>query len=465
MLSREENPPLFALVKAILIGKYGVKDIENCDTLSDDLLSKVETLSTHNIITTGRGLKSLKGIEKLPNLTSLLIEGSYIVDVNLGKKIYEDIKSRENDTTSGAENIVNEVISQYKDSTRKKLEQNQLEDLDGLDKCYNLKELTLSSQRKIKKLDINTKNLSSLFLLDSNIYAVNGLNNIQIDNESIISIRFCDNLNKLDNIHSLLKKASKNKDVKIELTLSIFSYLINSYPSLLKESWFIDSNITWYDINTPLTTSQMIMLKQRCDDIINTVCDKNKSDIYNISKIYRYICDNIKYADKQAAQEKSMKQEGNKGKEYLVLRDRIRSAFYALFDKESVCVGISALFNFFLSEMGIYSERVFCGTDRLNIGRELTKINHSISKLYIDDRPYYCDPTWDLGKERLKFFLLNEKEMENTRHQISIANFDGQSSPSLQSTLDGAGLLDSVEKKGIDARVYEEFLDLDERSL
>ena len=450
MLSRKENPALFEMVKITLMVKHGVKNIGNVDVLPDSLLSKVKKLSTFDVPTRGRGLRTLKGIEKLKNLTTLCVAGINI-DRKIGEKIYNDIKSRENDTSIGAENIANEVMSYYKKKAKETYNRNQLEDLSGLDQCYNLEQVALTNQRKIQKIDIKTKNIYNLFLIECDVKKVTGLDNIKKTKNTVIDFNYCEKLNELENIDIFLEKMYGEKDTIVNLPAHYFPYLLKSKPSLAQKYWFVNSNIIWNDFST-FSTLQMLTLKKKCDDIINTICDKNKSDIYNMSIIYRYICDNIKYASEKLNQQLTWQKEEKKDKEYQELRAQIRSAYYSFFNKEGVCAGIASLFNFFLAELGIYSEAILCGTDKFLVGREFINITHSISKVYINDKPYYCDPTWDLGKDKLNFFLLNENEVENKKHKILLNNFDNQSSPSLQSTLKGTGILDREGMEALDDR-------------
>ena len=64
-----------------------------------------------------------------------------------------------------------------------------------------------------------------------------------------------------------------------------------------------------------------------------------------------------------------------------------------------------------------------------------------MSSVSIDNNPYYCDPTWDLGKTQSRYFCLNGEEIGKD-HSFTVASTEDNRSPkSLQDVLCNAGCL------------------------
>ena len=117
----------------------------------------------------------------------------------------------------------------------------------------------------------------------------------------------------------------------------------------------------------------------------------------------------------------------------------IRSSYVALINKKAVCTGISNLFNFLMADLGFTAEPCLCSTELANDAR-MTEANHRMTKIYLNDIPYYCDPTWDLGSKESKFFCLTKEEMEKT-HKFDVSAHCAKSGPSYQKALKQLGLL------------------------
>ena len=72
--SREENPALFDLAVITLRKLYNIE--HKGEVLSERELSYIKLLDTR-LVKNGRGLTSLNGVEKMPNMSEIVVMGTY----------------------------------------------------------------------------------------------------------------------------------------------------------------------------------------------------------------------------------------------------------------------------------------------------------------------------------------------------------------------------------------------------
>lgn len=478
MLYRKDNPELFAVIE------FEYKRI--CDDklppilseFTDEQLAQIKSL-TIKASSLGGEVKSLAGIEKLTNLEHLSIRGQdvrqYMAEfeesikksqVIAGYNLENDMKFFENEYNSG----------QINDS-----------DLEYLYQLYNLKTLDLSNQRALTKFDFsNFWDLEKANMHGcTSLKTIKGLENLNVFTDEQNDRRFgaeflfdaCYNLKNVENFDTLLEEikahpiaVSGHKAVVLPTTT--YLHLVRNNPRLENDlnEWECEmgsfASIAWVESCSgeawaESKSNQMSRAKQRVDQIIRTVCEgEAQSDLATVGKLYRWICDNIRYDYEGLEKEtKEFLEQRQWDKDKLDrynqtirghrTKDKLRSSYRALFDKKAVCAGVSNLFNFFVEELGFCTESCECSSEA-DRDSTMTISNHAISVLDINGYRYYCDPTWDLGRTESQYFCLTKNELLRD-HQLTVADNAVQSGMSLQGILRDNALVTSPTQQAAPA--------------
>ena len=158
-----------------------------------------------------------------------------------------------------------------------------------------------------------------------------------------------------------------------------------------------------------------------------TRLDEDKMD--KVSSIYKWVCNHIAYD-----------YEGLKMNENAPLfeaREKynkvIRSSFTTLYYKKGVCVGVSGLFNYLCSLVDVVALPAYCSTKQIDFRRKVLG-NHQISKIYLRNKAYYFDPTFDLDAIEFEFFGKNKQEISNT-HFLAMGEYGEDNGRSIQNIL------------------------------
>lgn len=154
--------------------------------------------------------------------------------------------------------------------------------------------------------------------------------------------------------------------------------------------------------------------------------------------------------------------------EQSVITCTLRSATDVFENKKGVCLGFARLLNFMLIDLGFDAREVFCNITARNMPREFLTSDHAISEVRINGKSYFMDPTFDLGKDKSKYFMLNKKEIEYTHHLLGMWEDEStENTPSIQKDLLNAGVLHdkTIEKQDpIERSVYQEMLGIEMES-
>ena len=184
----------------------------------------------------------------------------------------------------------------------------------------------------------------------------------------------------------------------------------------------------------------MLVVKEYIDQLINKYCQNDSSPMEKVYALYTWITKNIKYNyEGQKYEQAYVRLEGKDLHDQSHNSNKMRSSFVALFDKTSICVGISYLFNVMLADLGILTEcnfvRQFNRHEAANMNLVLP--NHQISSIQINGDKYYFDPTSDLARapNDLKFFGLNKFEASTRYNQLSIFEKNVENGPSIYAKL------------------------------
>lgn len=182
----------------------------------------------------------------------------------------------------------------------------------------------------------------------------------------------------------------------------------------------------------------MLLAYDRVAEIVNTVCTPKDNDLQKLSNVYRYFCDNKKYADSDVSEEEKVSN---------------RSILSVLFNDSAVCVGFSNILNMCGTYLGFDMQPCSCrlknAEDDYYDERGIIYSDHSISKctfynkLTGESYEYYFDLTWDLGMEKSEFFMLNRNQIK-LYHQLTIDESINQflkPAPDVQKDLEERGLL------------------------
>ena len=417
MLERRENPKLFEEIETSL-------NINgNLSVLSDSLLMRVKSLRLNDI-------DSLKGIEKLTNLENLEIVGKEdSTNIFEYKKIYQ--RNRDNKDFD----MQDVFVYYYGEYTKNQISEN---DLTYIYKLKKLKYLDLSRQRNIKVIDLKElKNLENLYMSEcvylkeiKNINHLNIINNIK---DLSIDLAGCYRLKKIGGINSLINKfISMNNQNKSEIYLPTiyFSKIDDKFRRKVigKVKCF-----NWSELcpgyRSDINDANMLTAYNLAIDIVNECCKNDEDKMDKVSSIYKWVCNNISYD-----------YEGLKLNENASLYETrekynkvIRSSYTTLYYKKGVCVGVSGLFNYLCSLVDVIALPAYCSAKQIDFRRKILQ-NHQISKIYLKNKAYYFDPTFDLDAIEFDFFGKNKEEISAT-HFLAMGEYNEQNGQSIQNVL------------------------------
>ncbi len=450
MLTKAENPALFTYVAvaASMVDKT-INPIL-CTTLSDEQLAKVTSLEIS--ATSLDNIASLKGIEKLPNLTTFSLNGNDPLKYQL--KYFSALER----ARFAPDYDLEKDLKFFRAETNACQINN--EDLKYLYQCKKLASLNLDMQRNITDIDLsNFKGLRKLSMQNATgLKSVKGLDQLdaikgknQDGKVDYYDTRYdfsgCTSLKEIENFTSVIDSVCANSsgDVESHLFLPTVTYASlytgakaknTQFEGLLKDEKFTDF-IRWTDVDQggvrfEHNSGQMSMATHRVEDIIRTVNqDDPKNDIGRLSGWYRWIADNVTYDNDGLDYSNSS---GLSAKRY---KNVLRSSFETLWRKKGVCTGIRNLFNFGATLMGYTALPVNCRAENsADVKHSGMVVNdHALSLMFVNDKPYFLDPTWDLGQQKSNYFLLTKEEIENKRHQFG---FDQEHLGGKSQTIQGA---------------------------
>lgn len=387
------------LIRDFLKEKYDIET--NYKFFSKEHLELVKNLK---IVQPSEGV--LEGIDLLPNLKSLTIE-------TLGEQSYVQPNKRKS--------INNR-------------------DMSYLEKCENLKDLTIINQPNITVLDVEKmKKLESLTVTHNmNLEEIYGLET----QENLWELT-CYGNEKLSEVNGLGKLIQKNSSLsKLELDVLLFPKAIEynvvtgkyneDTIKKLRETCTVDFLESVSTKKTKINLNQMIQMHNKACKILeeNDIKGNNLDIIVGIEK---YIAKNIKY-DYEAlehghtATSNGIVQGSPKGS---------NGAYNGLMFNKCVCEGYTRAEQYLLELKGISSHNVHCiaKPDTLHMAdnKEYNDFNtllilgsnerwHSI--ICIDDyQSLYSDPCWNAGHyqkgdKSMPWLLKNKKEISSD-HTLS----------------------------------------------
>jgi len=418
MLERKENPKLFEEIESNLMING------NLSVLSDSLLMRIKSLKLKDI-------DYLKGIEKLVNLESLEIIGKEdSTNIFEYKKIYQ--MNRDNKDF----NMEDVFVYYYGEYTKNQVKE---KDLEYIYKLKNLRYLDLSRQRNLKIIDLSKLvNLEYIFFTECiHLKEIKGLSKLNVIKDNIKKLNMdlagCYRLKKIEGINNVI-----NRFIEVNNTSKTNIYLPTIYFSKIDENFRkkVINKVkcfNWSELcpgyRSDINDANMLTAYNLAMDIINesTRLDNDKMD--KVSSIYKWVCNHISYDYDGLKLNESSPLYDTREKYNKV----IRSSFTTLYYKKGVCVGVSGLFNYLCSLIDVVALPAYCSTKQIDFRRAVLG-NHQISKIYLNKKAYYFDPTFDLDAIEFEFFGKNKEEISNT-HFLAMGEYNEQSGQSIQNIL------------------------------
>ena len=477
MFLKKENPQLFYFVAQAyqrLFPKEKFSPILST-SLTDEQLSKITSVEIGASAFAECNIQSLNGIEKLPNLEEFVLRGqSDTQNVSGYRRVQQ--QARRGIFNHAEYKTPQEFLQANSRYFVESYNASQITDLSALQKCSNLKKLDLAEQHSLGEIDISFwPNLIDLNMKNCRqLYKVKGLDKLRAVKSptektedfdaSQLTLNFtgCDFLRHVEGFDQYVNAAVDfvNYDYPMQLPTTAFCNLQRNHPDamyrLVMEQQYGEKAVFWTECceNFKYMSSsvKMNMAKNRADNIIRTVCaGQEKSPMGQVSQVYRWICDNVTYdysgLNSSKADPKPRPDLDEKTDPFLLnnySQNKIRTLHAALFSKTAICVGVSNLFNFMVSDLGYLTSRVFCSSESAD-DPNLTIADHQMSAVYVESDPYYCDATWDLGREVSQYFCLTGEEISKD-HNFTISESSMNKSPkSLQDMLRSAGYLQTQQ--------------------
>lgn len=318
------------------------------------------------------------------------------------------------------------------------------DDVELIEKCKNLKELSIFGQR-----DITTIDLSGLSKLESVEFVQNkGLEQISgIDKLSELRSVTCsgnENLQSVDNLDKMIvKQEAKLEDVELDVLL--FSQAIGYNASAVTRGLYksteaynsqaVDSlqrlsyraGVCWSEpLNKKnaayLTHSRMVEMHNKACEIMDQNVPKTAGTMDTIVGVELWLAKNVKY-DNKGLEDKRCRHEEN-GK-YVGPAYGTNGAYNALMYGAAVCEGYTRAEQYLLALRGIKSYNVLCAAleDKENLANSNAKADfnamsgnfHSIIRLK-DYYNLYSDPCWNAcsyqqGDKSMPYTLLTKEEI------------------------------------------------------
>ncbi len=409
--------------------KYGI-DMRikgNVVLFTKDELAKVEEVKIKDSKT------PLKGIERLPNLRKLSIES----------------------TTSDEYEKIGTLPSINDD------------DIDCIEKCKNLEELTIVNQTAITKLDLGK--LTKLKQL--NIHNNTNLETIYgIDKLTELKQLSCYGNISLQNIENLDKAIIQNKDSleKVNLDVMLFPKAIGYNPfngSYNQEAMNaieyinggitgsktraftgdkVDDKVTWTEslnLQTNVTIGMHSMLKMhnKACQILHDILPRNSSTFDTVVAVERYLAENVIYDDESLNHNHTRTAMTSTRPNGILIKtshdNGVNGAYDCLIGGSCVCQGYTRGEQYLLGLKGIKTREVACIAGEDNEGYSDSSKHrvpgsfstpktgfHSIVRI---DGCYslYSDPCWNAcryqkGDKSMPYTMLTKDEIRKT-HTLS----------------------------------------------
>ena len=218
----------------------------------------------------------------------------------------------------------------------------------------------------------------------------------------------------------------------LALDVDMYPKLIEKYPELTKEISIYEKEkggvCRWTENRSDsgkneFDTYNMEKMDRKSKEILENIIDPKYTDIEKTVAIYKHINEKVTFEMKLMNLEKEIIKDDKK-LEMLLNDDRSRiqiltqrlnrrqSSYNAIISNRAVCEGIANMMHYMLTSVGVESQVIDC-IDK-NVKNTKTpykeKINHSAIKVKTGEDWYYYDPTWDLGRKKLKNFFKTKKE-------------------------------------------------------
>ncbi len=154
-----------------------------------------------------------------------------------------------------------------------------------------------------------------------------------------------------------------------------------------------DNIVICFEMEYRTTKEQDRELQKKAKEILDSLHLENDSDYEKVRKIYNYICSNVTY-------------------DYDHWKDETYelqyTAYAAACQNKAVCSGIANLFYYLAKSAG------------LDV-RIQTNDTHAWNLVQINDKYYYVDATWDLGKDETsyEYFLKGRYDFEQHSGPVS----------------------------------------------
>lgn len=477
MFAKSENPQLFFFVAQAYQRLFPRENISPilATSLTDEQLSKITSVEINASAFAECNIKSLNGIEKLPNLEEFILRGqSDTQNVDGFRRVQQ--QARKGIYNKREYNSPQEFLQDNSRYFVDSYNASQITDLTPLQRCSGLKKIDLSEQHSLGEIDVSFwHNLLELNMKNcKQLYTIKGLESLRaVKNPaektddfdaSQLSLNFtgCDFLRHVGGFDQYVNAAVDYADYEypMQLPTTCFCNLHRQYPEsmhrLIMEQQAGEKAIYWTEccenFKFMSSSAKMNMAKNRADNIIRTVCaGQEKSPMGQVAQVYRWICDNVTYdykgleaAGKDTRPKPDLEEKSDPFFLNAYSHNKIRTMHSALFSKTAVCVGVSNLFNFLVSDLGYLTSSIYCSSESAD-DPHLTIANHQMSAVYVQEDPYYCDPTWDLGGRQSRYFCLTGEEVSKD-HNFTISEAGANKTPpSLQAMLQNAGYLQTQQ--------------------
>lgn len=465
MFKLSDNPQLFYVISKKY--KQMFPEDKNFAYYQQDYFTDEQCLKVTELVLTSSdfyGALSLAGIENFPNLEVLSVEAqTQQQEAKFLAKRIDDGKIRsENELKCELERIQNGRNN------------SQVYDINHIYGCKKLKQLNLHHQINITSLDLSQlPNLEYVNMFNCRKLAkIKGLNDLRVfqadnDIQTYDSCYFdfsgCDALEDVEDfdkyINACLKINSENNECHLFLPTTTYLYLARKNKSIVTDLYNAmcsGSDFVLWTETSPLNngvtfdSEYMRFMKIDLDTILKGLVKEEEKSVVKVSNMYRWICDNIK---KSAM--------ANKGLRDIVNSDNptFATSIETLNNEEIDAIGVNQLFNMFMANMGFSYGRVN-GYKFEEIDGTPQVVYRPISKVFVANRPYFCDIVSDLESEKSKHFCLTKREMLY-RCPLVVSSSD-KSGDSIQQQLKAGGYLKTDHSIGYNQLNLLNYLESDE---
>ena len=218
----------------------------------------------------------------------------------------------------------------------------------------------------------------------------------------------------------------------LALDVDMYPKLIEKYPELTKEVSIYEKEkgkvCRWTENRSDsgkneFDTYNMEKMDRKSKEILENIIDPKYTDIEKTVAIYKHINEKVSFEMKLTNLEKEIIKDDKK-LEILLHDDRSRiqiltqrlnrrqSSYNAIISNRAVCEGIANMMHYMLTSVGVESQVIDCIDKNVKYTKipYNERINHSAIKVKTGEDWYYYDPTWDLGRKKLKNFFKTKKE-------------------------------------------------------